>query len=257
MYLIPPCLHLNATVNLYLHVFGSPWNSSEPGSVLNLSFWEFEPRNMAYPITTCIDKRIGNENLMWTEVLEGQNSRHFWGDTLYKYRIVTKTYQRTISEKHFVSYEGLSLRGRGQGFSSANMNVGPGYFQRKTNRRKIESKETRSCLIPRLLVVLFIRQLEILVTTLFIYTCIQDRQGRHTKQNYDCSCCYPVKFIWIINKIACLEGIKDRKPRYVTKSQHEAKAFLDNIHCAQDGWLKQKKMTIIKTSISKQTYSKM
>ena len=40
------------------------------------------------------------------------------------------------------------------------MNVFPGYFQ-----RKIEPKEILSCLIPRLLVV-FTRQLEILVTTL-------------------------------------------------------------------------------------------
>ena len=43
------------------------------------------------------------------------------------------------------------------------MNVAPGYFQRK--RKEKELKQTPSCLILRLLVV-FTRQLEILVTTL-------------------------------------------------------------------------------------------
>ena len=60
---------------------------------------------------------------------------------------------------------GLSLRGGGQGFSPATMNVAPGYFQRKINGRKIERKEIPSCLILRLLFV-FAWQLEILVTTL-------------------------------------------------------------------------------------------
>ena len=66
-----------------------------------------------------------------------------------------------------VAITGLSLRGGGRGpgaggrgFPPAIMNVFPGYFQ-----RKIEPKEIPSCLIPRLLVV-FTRQLEILVTTL-------------------------------------------------------------------------------------------
>ena len=56
----------------------------------------------------------------------------------------------------------LSLRGRGRGFPPATMNVFPAYFQRKM--KKIEPKEIPSCLIPCLLVV-FTRQLEILVTT--------------------------------------------------------------------------------------------
>ena len=47
------------------------------------------------------------------------------------------------------------------------MNVASSYFQRK-NRRKIEPKETPSCLIPCLCVVLT-WQLEILVTTLTIF----------------------------------------------------------------------------------------
>ena len=56
------------------------------------------------------------------------------------------------------------VKGRGTGIS-------PGYYEHgppplsKENKRKIEPKETPSCLIPRLLVV-FTRQLEILVTTL-------------------------------------------------------------------------------------------
>ena len=51
---------------------------------------------------------------------------------------------------------------------------GLGYYERgpwllsKENRRKIEPKETPSCMIPRLLV-LFTQQLEILVTTLPIH----------------------------------------------------------------------------------------
>ena len=49
----------------------------------------------------------------------------------------------------------------------------PGYYERgsrlllKENGRKIERKEIPSCLIPRLLFV-FVWQLEILVTTLFV-----------------------------------------------------------------------------------------
>ena len=49
--------------------------------------------------------------------------------------------------------------------------ISPGYYEcgpwllSKENRRKIEPNKTPSCLIPRLLVV-FTRQLEILVTTL-------------------------------------------------------------------------------------------
>ena len=55
---------------------------------------------------------------------------------------------------------GLSLRAGGRGFSPATKRVAPGYFY-----WKIEPKEIPSHLIPRLLVV-FTRQLEILVTTL-------------------------------------------------------------------------------------------
>ena len=49
--------------------------------------------------------------------------------------------------------------------------ISPSYYERfpqllsKENKRKLEPKEIPSCLIPRLLVV-FTRQLEILVTTL-------------------------------------------------------------------------------------------
>ena len=59
-----------------------------------------------------------------------------------------------------VCIPGLSLRGGGRGFPPVTKNVAPSYFH-----RKIEPKEIPSCLIPRLLVV-FTRQLEILVTTL-------------------------------------------------------------------------------------------
>ena len=59
---------------------------------------------------------------------------------------------------------GLSLRGGGRGFSPATKNVPPGYFYRKVEK-KIEPKQIPNCLIPCLLVV-FTRQIEILVTTL-------------------------------------------------------------------------------------------
>ena len=59
---------------------------------------------------------------------------------------------------------GLSLRGRGRGFPPVTKNVAPSYFHRKIEGKK-EPKEIPSCLIPRLLVV-FTRQLEILVTAL-------------------------------------------------------------------------------------------
>ena len=55
-----------------------------------------------------------------------------------------------------VLFTGLSLRARGRGFPRLLL---------LENRRKIEPKEIPSCLIPRRLVV-FTRQLEILVTTL-------------------------------------------------------------------------------------------
>ena len=52
----------------------------------------------------------------------------------------------------------LSLRGKGKGFSSATMNVVPGYFHKKIRKRiepkeieKIEPKEIPSYLIPCLL----------------------------------------------------------------------------------------------------------
>ena len=59
---------------------------------------------------------------------------------------------------------GLSLRAGGRGFSPATKRVAP-WLLLLENRRKIEPKEIPSRLIPRLLVV-FTRQLEILVTTL-------------------------------------------------------------------------------------------
>ena len=60
---------------------------------------------------------------------------------------------------------GPSLRAGVWGFPLATMNLVPGYFHWK--KKKKEPKETPSCLIPRLLVV-FTRQLEILVTTLAV-----------------------------------------------------------------------------------------
>ena len=59
---------------------------------------------------------------------------------------------------------GLSLRAGGRGFSPATKESGPRLLLLE-NRRKIDPKEIPSPLIPRLLVV-FTRQLEILVTTL-------------------------------------------------------------------------------------------
>ena len=59
---------------------------------------------------------------------------------------------------------GLSLRAGRPGISSGYYDCGPQLLSYK-NRRKIESKEIPSHLISRLLVV-FTRQLEILVTTL-------------------------------------------------------------------------------------------
>ena len=52
--------------------------------------------------------------------------------------------------------------------------ISPGYYDcgpwliSKENSRKIEPKETPSCLIPHLLPVVFTRQLEILVTALTV-----------------------------------------------------------------------------------------
>ena len=59
---------------------------------------------------------------------------------------------------------GLSLGSGDQGFAPSHYERGP-WLLSWENRRKIEPKEILSCLIPRLLVV-FTRQLEILVTAL-------------------------------------------------------------------------------------------
>ena len=58
---------------------------------------------------------------------------------------------------------GLPLWAGGQEFPPASMHITPGYFHRKTEDKY--KKEIPSCLIPCLLVV-FTRQLEILVKTL-------------------------------------------------------------------------------------------
>ena len=56
------------------------------------------------------------------------------------------------------------IKSLGPGISPSYYECGPQLLSLE-NSRKIEPKETHSCLIPRLLVV-FLRQLEILVTTL-------------------------------------------------------------------------------------------
>ena len=60
---------------------------------------------------------------------------------------------------------GLWLRGGGQRFPPATMNVASSYFHMKVEEKIIQPKEIPSCLTPCLLVV-FTRQLEILVTSL-------------------------------------------------------------------------------------------
>ena len=70
---------------------------------------------------------------------------------------------------------GLSLRAGGREFSPATKGVAPGYLY-----WKIEAKEIPSRLIPRLLVV-FTRQLEILVTALVSgCTCIRRNLKKKT-----------------------------------------------------------------------------
>ena len=60
-------------------------------------------------------------------------------------------------------YDMVVIKSRGQGFSLATKRVAPGFFYWKIEEKK--PKEIPSRLIPCLLVV-FTRQLEILVTTL-------------------------------------------------------------------------------------------
>ena len=64
-----------------------------------------------------------------------------------------------------ITFTGLSFRAGGRGFSPATIKESGPRLLLLENRRKIEPKEIPSRLIPRLLVV-FTRQLEILVTTL-------------------------------------------------------------------------------------------
>ena len=61
-----------------------------------------------------------------------------------------------IMRSRVASFSGLSLRGRGRGFP---------WLLSSGNRKEIEPKGIPSCFIPSLLVVLFTRQLEILVTS--------------------------------------------------------------------------------------------
>ena len=62
------------------------------------------------------------------------------------------------------------IKNRGPGISPGYYECDPRLFLIE-NRRKIEPKEISSCLIPRLLVV-FSRQLELLVTTLSSLKCL-------------------------------------------------------------------------------------
>ena len=74
-----------------------------------------------------------------------------------------------VRMQHIIMHgPGLSVRGGGWGFPPVTNNVAPGYFHRKIKEIKIEPKEIPSCLIPRPLVV-FIQQLEILVTALMVH----------------------------------------------------------------------------------------
>ena len=61
-----------------------------------------------------------------------------------------------IMRSRVASFSGLSLRGRGREFP---------WLLSSGNRKEIEPKGIPSCFIPSLLVVLFTRQLEILVTS--------------------------------------------------------------------------------------------
>ena len=93
------------------------------------------------------------------------------------------------------------------GFFPAAMNMAPGYFQRKTEEQ-IEPKETPSCLIPLLLVVL-IQQLQILVTTLvncllivieFSYLCQHlATETLNARNKFSMLLCCEVKAIIIIS----------------------------------------------------------
>ena len=60
---------------------------------------------------------------------------------------------------------GAAIKRRGPGISPRYYECGP-WLISKENSRKIEPKETPSCLIPHLLPVVFTCQLEILVTAL-------------------------------------------------------------------------------------------
>ena len=74
----------------------------------------------------------------------------------------------TTSDNSCCVLSGLSLRGRGRGFTPATKNMAPGFFNREIEEKQNQKKSVVS-LIPCLLVV-FTRQLENLVTALF-YTC--------------------------------------------------------------------------------------
>ena len=79
--------------------------------------------------------------------------------------------------------------------------ISPGYYERlprllsKENKRKIEPKEIPSCLIPRPLVV-FTRQLEILVTTLSGTSNMALLFFPHLLSFPRTSSCFPVNSVW-------------------------------------------------------------
>ena len=74
----------------------------------------------------------------------------------------------TTSDNSCCVLSGLSLRGRGRGIPPTTKNGGPGFFHSEIEEKQNQKKSLVS-LIPCLLVV-FTRQLEILVTALY-YTC--------------------------------------------------------------------------------------
>ena len=94
---------------------------------------------------------------------------------------------------------GLSLRAGGRGFSPDTKRVAPGFFYWKIEEKK--PKEIPSHLIPCLLVV-FTRQLEILVTTLNERTyAIQTRHNSSRSRTQNISLCFLISISAVILKL--------------------------------------------------------
>ena len=61
----------------------------------------------------------------------------------------------------------------------------------------------------------------------------------------------------VLQEVATLEGVQEGNPGQVTKTQHEAKAFVDYVHCCQYGILEWKRITYLMEQVLQKMFNKV